>query len=173
MKRIVLSLGSNIQPQANIDKAVREIRSIYGEIEVSPVYETTAVGFRGDPFFNLVLGFRSDDPLPTVIERLHRLETAAGRARGPKKFASRVLDLDVILYGNENWQTRGINVPRDEIERYAYVLKPLVDLYPDMVHPVLGRTFRAMWADFSSVDPPQFLAKYSLHNWERPDPGLI
>lgn len=162
MTLVVLSLGSNIDRERNIGYAVREIRRRYGDIEVSPVYETSAVGFDGPPFYNLVVGLRSGEGLPGIIGAIREIESGAGRVRGPKKFDSRVLDIDVILYGDENWRERGINVPRDEIERYAYVLKPLADLYPGFVHPVLGIPVGEMWERFEPRGQTLFLAKYPL-----------
>ncbi len=162
MTLVVLSLGSNINREKHIGYAIREIRGRYGDIEVSPVYETSAVGFDGPPFYNLVVGFESREPLPGIISAIREMESGAGRVRGPKTFDSRVLDIDVILYGSENWRDRGINVPRHEIERYAYVLKPLVDLFPDMIHPVLGIPVREMWDRFEPRGQTLFLARYPL-----------
>lgn len=162
MIHVVLSLGSNIDREANIRYAIREIGNHFGSVDVSPVYETSSVGFDGPPFYNLVAGIHSDSELPRIIEILHEIEAGAGRVRGPKTFDSRVLDIDVILYGDENWRDRGINVPRDEIERYAYVLKPLADLYPGLRHPVLGLTMAEMWQRFEPRGQTLFLAEFPL-----------
>ena len=162
MKLVALSLGSNIDRESNIRYAIKEIERRYGAVDVSPVYETSAVGFDGPPFYNLVAGIRTDHELPRIIESLREIESGAGRVRGPKTFDSRVLDIDVILYGDENWRDRGINVPRDEIERYAYVLKPLADLYPDLIHPLLDITIADMWRQFDVRDQTLFLAEFPL-----------
>ena len=91
-------------------------------------------------------------PLLDVREQLRDIEAKAGRVRGRKTFASRVLDIDVILFGDQNLRDQGYNIPRDEIEKYAYVLKPLADLYPDLTHPVTGETIAAMWQQFELKD---------------------
>ncbi len=162
MIAVALSLGSNINREANIRYAIREIVREFGEVAVSPVYETSAVGFDGPAFYNLVAGIETDLELPRIIEILRGIESGAGRVRGPKTFDSRVLDIDVILYGDENWRDRGVNVPRDEIERYAYVLKPLADLYPDLPHPLLGLTMAEMWQQFDAREQTLFLAEFPL-----------
>ena len=82
------------------------------------------------PFFNLVVGFYCSDSVQHIRDSLRRIESIAGRIRGKKSFESRVLDIDILLYGNHNLRGQGYNIPRDEIERFAYVLKPLSDLYP-------------------------------------------
>ena len=146
--QIVLSLGSNINRDHNIRYALREIIASFGQIDISPIYETVSVGFEGPPFVNLVCGFSSDKPLLEIRERLRTIETNAGRVRGKKSFDNRILDIDVVLFGNHNFRPR-YNVPRDEIEKYAYVLKPLSELYPDKVHPITTQTYKEMWRQFS------------------------
>jgi len=162
MTQVVLSLGSNIDREKNTRFAIDEIRNRYGELDVSPVYETSAVGFEGPPFFNLIVGLHTDSGLEAVIADLKQIELDAGRIRGPKTFDSRVLDIDVVLYGDGNFRERGINVPRDEIEKYAYVLKPLADLYPDLVHPVTGKTIADMWSRFEMKDQTLFMAEFPV-----------
>lgn len=160
MTLVVLSLGSNIEREKMIRYALEHIRQRFGELEISPVYETSSVGFDGPPFFNLVAGLHTEDPLAEVIAALREIESGAGRVRGPKSFDSRILDIDVVLYGQEDWRNQGINVPRDEIEKYAYVLKPLSDLYPDLQHPLSGETMRSMWDNFSVHNQTIFIAEF-------------
>ncbi|MEM7194612.1 MAG: 2-amino-4-hydroxy-6-hydroxymethyldihydropteridine diphosphokinase [Pseudomonadota bacterium] len=158
---VVLSLGSNIDREKNIRFALQEIRDQYGDIEVSPIYETSSVGFDGPSFFNLVVGMQSSDPVEDIIGSLQQIETVAGRVRGPKSFDSRILDIDVILYGTENFRPDR-NIPRDEIEKYAYVLKPLSDLYPELTYPMTGETFAVMWKAFEMKDQTAFMAEFPL-----------
>ena len=124
MIHVVLSLGSNIDREKNIRYAVSEIRACYGRVDLSPVYETSSVGFEGPTFLNLVAGLCSDEGVMDVRDTLREIEARAGRKRGRKTFESRILDIDILLYGEQNLRPQGLNIPRDEIERYAYVLKP-------------------------------------------------
>ncbi|MGI9317810.1 MAG: 2-amino-4-hydroxy-6-hydroxymethyldihydropteridine diphosphokinase [bacterium] len=162
MTLVVLSLGSNIDREKNTRYAIEQIRNKYGELDISPVYETSSVGFVGPAFFNLIVGIHTDESLANIIEVLKKIESRAGRTRGPKTFDSRVLDIDVVLYGDQNFRQQGINVPRDEIEKYAYVLKPLSDIYPDLVHPVNGIRFDEMWQNFEAKDQTLFLAEFPI-----------
>lgn len=147
MTHVVLSLGSNINRDYNMQFALSEITQQFGEINVSPVYETTSVGFQGDSFLNLVVGLETDKELWDVRSMLRNIEAEAGRIRDRKAFDNRLLDIDVILFGDKVLSPE-YNIPRDEILKYAYVLKPLSDLYPKSKHPVLGLTYESMWADF-------------------------
>jgi 2-amino-4-hydroxy-6-hydroxymethyldihydropteridine diphosphokinase len=151
MTQVVLSLGSNIESAKNIHFAVSEIQNRFGVLEISSVYETTSVGFDGPPFLNLVVGFCSDQDLLNVRDSLREIEEIAGRIRGRKSFDNRVLDIDVILFGEKDFSPE-FNIPRDEIHKYAYVLKPLCDLYPGGMHPVLGETYQDMWDSFDQRD---------------------
>ncbi len=149
MTYILLSIGSNIDRDKNVRYAIRKIAERYGEINLSPVYETSSVGFVGQPFLNLVLGLHSGDDLLQIREYLRGIESDVGRVRGRKSFDNRLLDIDVILFGDKNLRSAGFEIPRHEIEKFAYVLKPLSDLHPKMVHPVTGKTYDRMWQDFS------------------------
>lgn len=151
MIHVVLGLGSNINREKNIRFAVGKIRNLYDDIEISPVYETTAIGFAGAAFFNLVLGFKTSASLRDIRDELQHIEAMAGRIRGKKSFDNRLLDIDVILFGDKNLRPDGVNIPRDEIEKYAYVLKPLSDLYPMLKHPISGINFQQMWVDFDNT----------------------
>lgn len=148
---VVLSLGSNINREESIRFAVKQIGERYGEIEISPVYETGAIGFDGPAFFNLVLGFKTSTSFLEVQGTLRNIEVAAGRIRDKHAFDNRRMDIDVVLFGDKNLRPDGFNIPRGEIEKYAYVLKPLSDLYPNLTHPVSGIKFKQMWLDFDSA----------------------
>ncbi len=138
MPRVFVSIGSNIERRRNIVGGVAALRRQFGDLTVSPVYETPAVGFQGDPFLNLVVAFETALPLEAVIERLHDIERAHGRQSGEKRFAPRTLDLDVLLYGDTVRHEGRIDVPRGEIVRYAHVLVPLCDIAAELRHPELG-----------------------------------
>ncbi len=149
MTYILLSIGSNIERDKNIRYAIHEIVARYGEINLSPVYETASVGFEGPPFLNLVLGFYSGDDLLRIRESLRGIESDVGRVRGDKSFDNRLLDIDVILFGEQDLRSDGYDIPRYGIEKFAYVLKPLADLHPQMLHPVTGKTYDQMWQEFN------------------------
>ncbi len=145
--RVVLGLGSNINREENIASAVDAIRTEYGKLDISPVYETESVGFQGAAFLNLVVGLQSLRTVEQIRAHMQDIEKSLGRVKGPKKFDDRVLDIDLLLYGD--LRDARCNIPRDEITKYAFVLKPLSDLYPDDIHPLTGETFLAMWRSFA------------------------
>ena len=150
MPLVVLSLGSNIDPAVNIRKAVATLSSRYGDLRISPVYESEAIGFRGDNFLNLVVGFESDIELETLVSELKQLEDDQGRDRSAPRFSGRTLDIDILTYGELQGTHAGIDLPRVEITEQAFVLKPLADLLPHALHPVCGKTYAELWQEFDS-----------------------
>lgn len=149
MVHVWVSVGSNIEREKNIRAALRDLREMFGELTVSPVYETEAVGFKGDAFFNLVVGFDSEFSPATLHSRMRDIEARHGRQRIGGKFAARTLDLDLLTYGDEVTDQGGKALPRDEILRYAFVLAPLADVAGDELHPQLGESYATLWARFA------------------------
>jgi 2-amino-4-hydroxy-6-hydroxymethyldihydropteridine diphosphokinase len=150
MPQAVLSLGSNMDPAVNIRMALRHLQRHYGRLLVSPVYESEAVGFSGDNFLNLVVAMQVDCSLPQLAGALKALEQQQGRDRSGGSFAARTLDVDILTFDNLQGEHAGMLLPREEITRYAFVLRPLADLLPTDVHPTLGQTYRALWSAMQS-----------------------
>ena len=148
MPRIRVSLGSNIEREKHIRAAVAELERHLGPASISPVYETDAEGFEGPAFYNLVTGHETNQPPEEIISLFRQLEEKLGRVRGEARFDSRTIDIDLLTYGDLVAEVAGKQLPRDDITDYAFVLKPLYDLAPDEMHPVLKKSYRQMWADF-------------------------
>ena len=148
MPRVWVSIGSNIDREQHIRAALIDLHAAFGNLVISPLYETEAVGFEGDAFYNLVVGFDTE-LTPGDLHRLMRqIEARNGRERSDEKFASRTLDLDLLTYGDRITDEGGKILPRDEILDYAFVLAPLVDVAADEVHPRLGQTYAHLWERF-------------------------
>jgi 2-amino-4-hydroxy-6-hydroxymethyldihydropteridine diphosphokinase len=148
MVEVYLSIGSNVDRDIHIPGALADLEDLFGPLSVSSVYESEAVGFAGDPFYNLVVGFRTELPVQQIAARLSEIEDRHGRTRDAKKFAPRTLDIDLILYGDLVLKEGKLNLPRPELSEYAFMLEPLAEIAPNLVHPVLGRTCGELWADY-------------------------
>ncbi|MCU7881712.1 MAG: 2-amino-4-hydroxy-6-hydroxymethyldihydropteridine diphosphokinase [Candidatus Thiodiazotropha sp. (ex Lucinoma aequizonata)] len=147
-----LGLGSNMEPEKHVPEAVCDLATIFGELRVSPVYESEAVGFLGDNFFNLVVGIRTRSSLRDLVTQLRQVEERHGRQRSNEKFLSRTLDIDLLTYGDQVVNDGSIQLPRDEILRFAFVLLPLSDVAGNEVHPTTGFTYNQLRAAFNKQD---------------------
>jgi 2-amino-4-hydroxy-6-hydroxymethyldihydropteridine diphosphokinase len=154
--RAYLSLGSNIEPERNLREAVAALRERFGEVLLSPVYRTAAVGFAGPEFLNAVAVIDSDIHPFALNDWLHALEIAQGRDRRDASYSNRPLDIDIIYFGDLVLDGPGdFQLPRPEL-RHAFVLKPLADVAPDFVDPIRGATLAQLWAAHPQHDtPPQ------------------
>ncbi|MGA9852812.1 MAG: 2-amino-4-hydroxy-6-hydroxymethyldihydropteridine diphosphokinase [Gammaproteobacteria bacterium] len=158
MTDIFVGIGSNVEPERRVREAVQGLRQRFGALRVSPVYRNPAVGFEGDDFLNLVASFESSEDVVAVRAALDQIESQCGRIRGGPRFAPRALDLDLLLYGDLISESP-VRLPRREILKYAYVLKPLVDLAPERSHPVTGRSFAGHWRKFDAAGQPLVAVK--------------
>ncbi len=141
---VFLSVGSNIDRELNSRSAVIVLREAFGELTLSPVYESAAVGFDGDPFYNFVVRVETDCSISQVNALLKDIEDQHGRVRGGAKFSSRSLDIDVVTYGDYVGELEGVKLPRPELFYNAFVLLPMADLLGDQQEPKTGQTYDAL-----------------------------
>jgi 2-amino-4-hydroxy-6-hydroxymethyldihydropteridine diphosphokinase len=154
MARVYIGVGSNVDPEANIRRGIRLLRRAFGALIVSPVYESPAVGFAGNNFYNLVVGFDTALDPKALIQALHTIELHCGRGRDALRFSPRTLDLDLLLYGDWVLHEEKLELPRRDILEYAFVLRPLADIAGDLLHPVSGQRIEDLWQRFERNAQP-------------------
>lgn len=154
MAVVYVGIGSNIDPEHNLSLCMRELRRRYGEVQASAVYRSGAVGFEGDDFLNLVASFESEDSPEAICEDIETIHNLVGRDRKGGKWAPRPLDIDLLLYDDLVISERPVRVPREDILEYSFVLRPLAELAPDLVHPVSNRTMLEHWQEFDESSQP-------------------
>ncbi len=164
MVNVWLSLGSNIERSKNIQAAIKLLGRQFGPLVISPIYESRAVGFDGENFLNLVVGIKTNHSIGELANQLHAIEVKQGRKRSNTKFAPRTLDIDLLTYGNQPLCEGPIKLPRDEITRYAFVLKPLADVAGNEIHPLTQQSYQQLWDAFNQDNQPLWLADLQLGN---------
>lgn len=145
MNRVYLSLGSNVEPEQHLRAAIDALHAQFGNLIVSNVIRTEAVGFDGPDFLNMAVGIHSDWTPQELDSWLHALEDSQGRRRDVERYSSRTLDIDIILFGDLIVEGPGhLQIPRDEL-KHAFVLAPLAEIAPHASHPLSGKTMQALW----------------------------
>lgn len=146
--RIYIGLGSNIDRESSFLASVDALVSAFGTLSLSRVFESEAVGFDGDNFYNMVVAASTDKSLQQVCASLRAIEIALGRAPDAKKFSSRNADLDLLLFGDLVCDTPLV-LPRQEITENAFVLWPLAELAGDLTHPGSADSYAALWQNYN------------------------
>lgn len=153
---IYIAIGSNVAPERHIPGALAALAADYPPLARSRTYRSAAVGFAGSDFVNCVVRGRTGLPPEEVVERLKALESLTGRRRdggvGPRE-----LDLDLLLYGDAIVRRADLRIPRPDILRYAFVLRPLAEIAAQVRHPETGRRFDWHWAHFDG-EPLELVA---------------
>ena len=147
MARIFISIGSNTEREHYVRAGVLSLQQYFGEVQLSSVYESEAVGFNGDAFYNLVAATDTELTIADCVQALKQIEDNHGRIRGAEKFCGRTLDLDLLTYDQTICQ-QPVVLPRGEITENAFVLWPMAELAPDETHPQSGLSYARLWQDY-------------------------
>jgi 2-amino-4-hydroxy-6-hydroxymethyldihydropteridine diphosphokinase len=154
MPQVFVAAGSNVAPREHMALATGELARAFADVRFSPWYQNRAEGFDGSDFINLVAGFDTELPLDELLVVLRAIEALCGRPREAPRWAPRTMDLDVLLYGDLICQRPGITLPRPDLLVRAYMLGPLADLAPNLVHPSAGVTIGQLWRRFDKAAHP-------------------
>ncbi|QYK03349.1 2-amino-4-hydroxy-6-hydroxymethyldihydropteridine diphosphokinase [Shewanella psychrotolerans] len=147
MARIFISIGSNIEAERYFNAALKALSTSFSNLCLSSVFESEAVGFDGSNFLNMVVAADTQLDIAQVVAVFKRIEQDNGRKVGAKKFSPRTLDLDLLLY-DDCVVTTPVELPRAEITTNAFVLWPLAEIAPNLVHPVEQKTYQTLWDNY-------------------------
>lgn len=147
MATVYLSIGTNVNREHNLSSGLTALHETFGELRLSSLFESEAVGFLGSPFYNMVVGFTTLMSVEQLSEKLRNIEFEHGRELEAKKFSPRTLDLDILLY-DDLVSKSPVQLPREEITFNAFVLWPLSEVAGDIKHPILNERFYSLWQAF-------------------------
>jgi 2-amino-4-hydroxy-6-hydroxymethyldihydropteridine diphosphokinase len=149
MTRAYLALGANLGDRAAaFARAIEALRATPGVrvVAVSRSWETAPVGPPQPAYLNAALALDTELDALALLGRLHEIEAVAGRMRGAERNQPRELDLDLLLFGGLVIEAPEIVVPHRRMHERAFVLEPLAEIAPDVVHPVLRETIATLAA---------------------------
>ena len=141
MQTVFVSIGTNINAEANMLLVKESLNSLF-DVIYSSIYKTPAEGFEGEDFLNSVCKFDTDKTPQELRTLLKNIEKDMGRTFTQKGMSNRVIDLDLILYGDFQINRNGLELPSSDIEKYKFVLEPLAEIAPDYIHPILKKSYK-------------------------------
>ena len=149
MSLITISLGSNIEPQLNLEKAIHEIAKFAALKKTSKIYKSKSMGFEGNDFLNQVILCEVEVDLEETYCKLKKIEKEMGRVKNVNKFSDRLIDLDLLTFNDEISEGK-ITLPHKDILKYSFVLVPFAEIYPEFVHPVNQKSIEKLLKEKNS-----------------------
>ncbi|HCH69638.1 MAG TPA: 2-amino-4-hydroxy-6-hydroxymethyldihydropteridine diphosphokinase [Colwellia sp.] len=151
MATIYISLGSNVNREYHVQQGLSALAVAFDlpfeQLQLSSLFESKAIGFSGNAFFNMVIGIQTSQSIEQVAIKLRDIEFSHGRTKHVKKFSPRTLDLDLLLYDNLIIEAPA-QLPRHEIGTNAFVLWPLSEVAPEVVHPIIKQNYYTLWQNY-------------------------
>ena len=147
MKNIFLGIGSNLDNRENnLKEAVAKITELTGTLVASSsVYETEPWGFCSDNLFlNMVIKIKTDLSPAGLLKDIFFIEENIGRIRSDIQYSSRLIDIDILLFDNLIITGKNLEIPHPRMHERRFVLVPLFEIDPDIVHPVLKKTIASL-----------------------------
>ncbi|HEY5470241.1 MAG TPA: 2-amino-4-hydroxy-6-hydroxymethyldihydropteridine diphosphokinase [Bacteroidales bacterium] len=147
MNIVFLGLGTNLgNREKNLNDAFTGIREQIGKVlEASSVYETEPWGFQSESkFLNIVIKVETGLSPSMLLEAILLIELRLGRVRSGNQFSSRIIDIDILLYEDQVIDKSELKIPHPKLHERKFVLVPLVEIEPDLVHPVLKKTMASL-----------------------------
>ncbi len=142
MAEAYISIGSNIGPEENIKKCLDMLKSEFGVIAISPIYETRPYGYENQSnFINLAVKIRTTMTPLQLLKKLQGIEKKLGRERRVKN-GPRTIDLDLILYGDKIINKNEIRIPHHGLFERDFMLIPLLDIEPEIINPLTKKKIK-------------------------------
>lgn len=170
LNSVLLGLGSNNGREQHLTAGLEALSLVLDDMQCSPVFESCAVGYRGDNFYNLAVAGVTRLSLMELDRRLKFIEAENGRYAPERKGLP--LDIDVLMYDDLTGNFHGLELPRPEVLTNAFVLWPLSLLAPDVRHPVDGRTFSELWRT-ARIDQQLWPISFQWRGAELTPPQLL
>lgn len=139
-----ISMGSNLGDRIrNIEQGAADLEKVARIVKMSAYYQTSPVDYEDQGWFvNAAAKIETDLEAPALMEELKAIERRAGRERGGVRYGPRTLDLDIIFYDDAVIEYNGLVVPHPRMHKRCFVLRPLCDIDPGVIHPVMNRSVR-------------------------------
>ena len=162
MSSALIGIGSNVAPEHNIPSGIQQLSDLGAVLRISNVYENKAIGFEGDNFYNLAVVLETELPAAELNRLLRGIEDRHGRLRNVPRFSSRSLDLDLLIYDDIVRHDEELDIPREDILKYAFVLRPLAEIAGEVKHPESGLKLAEIWEHFDQNEQEMWPVKMDI-----------
>lgn len=156
METVIVALGSNLgHPYREMNAARSFLRNLANNpdtLQSSAIYQTEPIGPSEYPFLNAAIAFDCDLEPQVLIKKLKQYEVKRGRDPEAARWSARIIDLDIISYGNLVIETESLIIPHPAVEQRLFVLQPLQDVAPEWRHPRTGRTVGELLAEAPDME---------------------
>ena len=156
MSKVYFSIGSNKGNRSGlINEAIDKIDIIIGKVVLkSSIYETKSWGFNSNNFYNICILLESTLTPVLILNKILNIEKDMGRLKTTDQYSDRCIDIDILFFDNMIVNSKSLEIPHPRIQLRKFVLTPMLELTPDLIHPILNKSIRQLELECVDKDQP-------------------
>ncbi|MDB3874029.1 2-amino-4-hydroxy-6-hydroxymethyldihydropteridine diphosphokinase [Flavobacteriaceae bacterium] len=156
MSKVYFSIGSNKGNRSGlINEAIDKIDIIIGKVVLkSSIYETKSWGFNSNNFYNICILLESTLTPELILNKILAIEKDMGRLKTTDQYSERCIDIDILFFDNMIVKSKSLEIPHPRIQLRKFVLTPMLELTPDLIHPILNKSIRQLELECDDKDQP-------------------
>jgi 2-amino-4-hydroxy-6-hydroxymethyldihydropteridine diphosphokinase len=156
MSKVYFSIGSNKGNRSGlINEAIDKIDIIIGKVvQKSSIYETKSWGFNSNNFYNICILLESTLTPELILNKILAIEKDMGRLKTTDQYSDRCIDIDILFFDNMIVNSKSLEIPHPRIQLRKFVLTPMLELTPDLIHPILNKSIRQLELECDDKDQP-------------------
>ena len=156
MSKVYFSIGSNKGNRSGlINEAIDKIDIIIGKVVLkSSIYETKSWGFNSNNFYNICILLESTLTPELILNKILTIEKDMGRLKTTDQYSDRYIDIDILFFDNMIVNSKSLEIPHPRIQLRKFVLTPMLELTPDLIHPILNKSIRQLELECVDKDQP-------------------
>ena len=156
MSKVYFSIGSNKGNRSGlINEAIDKIDIIIGKVVLkSSIYETKSWGFNSNNFYNICILLESTLTPELILNKILTIEKDMGRLKTTDQYSDRYIDIDILFFDNMIVNSKSLEIPHPRIQLRKFVLTPMLELTPDLIHPILNKSIRQLELECIDKDQP-------------------
>jgi len=157
MSKVYFSIGSNKGNRSQlINEAIDKIDISIGRVELkSSIYETQSWGFKSNNFYNVCLLIESSLSVESIFNKILKIEKDMGRLKSGNKYSDRCIDIDILFVEDIIVNNKNLIIPHPRLHLRNFVLTPMLDIAPDLIHPILNKSIKQLELECDDNDQPK------------------